>query len=296
MLLSVIVPFLDEDGTLQVVLDSVAAQTRVPDRLLLVDDGSSDGCPEIAARFASEHAWATVATRPRHEVGLDRLAGGSAVRAFAWGVEQLPESWDVAAKLDADIRLTPTTLETVERAFEEDSRLGITGPFVSVTEEGRQVRHRGRPEQVLGATRFYRRACFDEISPLPFLLGWDTIDYVRAGLRGWRTYSVEVPEGDPLHLRPMSSRDGVLRGYRRRGVCAWCSGEPFLHVLLMGVQLIRDRPRVLAGGSYVIGWVAAALQRMPRAEPEVLDAVRRDTLARIRARVRFELASLRRTG
>jgi glycosyltransferase involved in cell wall biosynthesis len=296
MLVSVIVPFLDEEGTLQLVLDSVAAQTRVPDRLLLVDDGSSDGCPEIAARFAAAHAWATVARRPRREGGPDRLAGGSAVRAFAWGVEQLDGPWDVVAKIDADIRLTPTTLATVERAFEEDPRLGIAGPFVTVIENGQHVRHRGRPEQVLGATRFYRSACFDEISPLPLLLGWDTIDYVRAQLRGWRTYSVEVPEGDPMHLRPMSSRDGVLRGYRRRGVCAWCAGEPFLHVILMGAQLVGDRPRVLAGTSYVIGWLGAALRRMPRAEPEVLDAVRRDTLARIRARARLELAGLLRTG
>jgi poly-beta-1,6-N-acetyl-D-glucosamine synthase len=295
MVVAVVVPFLDEEGTLGVMLDSLAGQTRVPDKLLLVDDGSTDGSVEIASRFASEHGWAALAHRPPRDIGRDRLAGGAAIRAFTWGVDQLDEPWDVVAKVDADVRLSPTTLETVERAFEGDPQLGLAGPWLSVVENEGAVRHRGRPEQVHGAAKFYRRACFDQISPLPFLLGWDSIDEVRARLRGWRTASVAVPEGDPVHLRVMSSRDGLLRGYRRRGACAWCSGEPFLHVLLMGVQLHSDRPRVLAGASYVIGWLDAARRRLPRAEPEVLEWMRRDNLGRIRKRARRELSGLLRT-
>ena len=89
----------------------------------------------------------------------------------------------------------------------------------------------------------------------------------------------------------MSSHDGILRGYRRRGACAWASGEPALHVLLIGAQRLRDRPRVLAGASYVLGWMIAGLRRDPRAEREVRDAVRRDTLGRIRTRARRESAA-----
>jgi hypothetical protein len=90
----------------------------------------------------------------------------------------------------------------------------------------------------------------------------------------------------------MSSHDGLLRGYRRRGECAWSAGEPFVHVLLIGVQRLGDRPRPFAGPSYVIGWIQAALQRKPRAEREVLDAVRRELMGRIRQRARRELAGL----
>lgn len=297
MRISIVVPFLNEEGNLPALLGSLAIQTRLPDHLMLLDDGSTDASAEIARAFAAEHPWAELRRRPPRDVGPDRLARGSAVRAFAWGVEQLVDRWDVVAKLDADIRLNPRTLETIEASLAADPELGIAGAYLSTREvDGELVRHRCRPEHVDGATKFYRRACFEAISPMPLMLGWDSIDEVRARLRGWRTGSVAVPGGDPEHLRPMSSHDGILRGYRRRGECAWCSGEPLLHVLLIGVQRLGDRPWVLAGACYIIGWAGAAVRRVPRAEPEVLAEMRRDTLTRIRRRARNQLVLLTRTS
>jgi len=296
MRIALVVPFQNEERHLPQLLDSLARQTRPPDELLLLDDGSTDASPRIAAEFAAVHSYARALSRPPRDPGRDRLARGAAVRAFAWGVERLDGHWDTVAKIDSDLSLTPGTLETVEQALAGDPELGITGVWLSVEEDGRRVRHRGRPEHVDGAVKFYRRACFDSIAPLPMLLGWDTIDEVRARLRGWKTGPVAVPGGDPLHLRPMSTHDGILRGYRRRGVCAWCTGEPFLHVVLVGAQRAGDRPKLLAGANYVLGWLGAAVRREPRAEREVLDEVRRETLFRIRRRARTELIALGRGG
>jgi hypothetical protein len=294
MHISIVIPFLNEEQHLPTLLESISAQSRAPDELLLVDDGSTDASWQIAAEFAAARPYAKVARRPKRDPGGDRLAGGSAVRAFAWGVDRLDEGWDVVAKVDADLRLNPLTLTTLERALEDDPALGIVGAYLSTERDGVPVRHLCRAEHVDGATKFYRRGCFEAIAPLPLMLNWDTIDEVRARLRGWKTGSVPIPAGDPLHLRPMGTYDGVLRGYRRRGVCAWCLGEPPLHVLLMGVQRFGDPPRGLTGASYVVGWLGAALRREPRAEREVRDEVRRDTLLRIRRRARLELASLAR--
>ena len=296
MHIALVVPFLNEERHLPVLLGSIAGQSRRPDRLLLVDDGSTDGSASVAEAFCAEHEFATVLRRPPRAVGRDRLVGGAAVRAFAWGTEQIDGPWDVVAKIDADLQLTPETVAAVEAALLADPGLGITGPYLSTPDEqGIPVRHRGRPEHVDGAVKFYRRGCFDDISPMPLILGWDTIDEVRAKLRGWRSQALELPGGDPCHHRPMSSHDGILRGYRRRGACAWASGEPALHVLLIGVQRLGDRPRVLAGASYVLGWAIAGLRRDPRAEREVRDAVREETLSRIRTRARRELLRQGRT-
>jgi biofilm PGA synthesis N-glycosyltransferase PgaC len=294
--ISLVVPFLNEEQHLPTLLESIAAQSRPPDEVLLVDDGSTDASAAIAGEFAATHAYAKLARRPKRDVGRDRLAGGSAVRAFVWGIGQLDDGWDVVGKLDADLRLNPLMVATLERALADDPELGITGAYLSIEENGVPVRHRCGPGHVDGATKLYRRACFEAIAPLPMLLNWDTIDEVRARLRGWKTAPVPIPGGDPLHLRPTGSHDGVLRGYRRRGVSAWCLGEPWLHVLLMGVQLFGDRPRGLTGVSYVLGWLGAAIRREPRAEREVLDEVRRDVLLRIRRRARLELAALARVG
>jgi glycosyltransferase involved in cell wall biosynthesis len=286
MRMLVIVPFLNEERYLGELLRSLGEQTRPPDRLLLVDDGSDDGSPAIAADFAERHDYARVLRRPPRNVGRDRLAGGVALAAFECGLMGVREHWDVAAKLDADLSLPPCTLATLERELVAEPALGIVGTYLAERgPDGVPARHRCPEDHVNGATKFYRRECYEQIAPIPSLLGWDTIDEIRARMRGWSTRSVELPGGDPLHLRPMGTHDGLLRGHRRWGACAYTYGEHPLHILAVAVQRLADRPPLLGSANYVWGWVLAALRRMPRAEPELRAHVARDTRRRVLRRM-----------
>ena len=278
--------FLDEERVLPVLLESLSAQTRPPDRLLLVDDGSRDRSIELAEAFARRSASATVLRRPARRTEADRLSTAAELRAFNWAVAALDEPWDVVAKLDADLSLPPATLATIEARFRDEPRLGIAGPRLrSVDDAGQDVSHRTRPEHVEGAVKFYRRACFEEIGPLPPILGWDTIDEVRARMRGWHTAGDLQAEDPVVHLRPMGARDGALRAHRRWGACAYAYGEHPLYAVAMGIRQLPQRPRVAGGMSYVAGWGLAALRRAPRAEPELRRYVRRTQLQRLRRRV-----------
>lgn len=281
-----IVSFLDEERVLPALLDSIAAQTRPPDRLLLVDDGSRDGSAALAETFARRHDFASVLRRPVRPAETDRLATAAELRAFNWAVGTLDEPWELVAKLDADLSLPPKTLASVEARFRDDPYLGITGPRLrSLDEAGRDVSHRTRPEHVEGAVKFYRRECLEQIAPIPPILGWDTIDEVRARMRGWRTAGGSPAEAPVLHVRPMGARDGAIRAHRRWGACAYAYGEHPLYALAMGVRQLPERPRVVGGLSYVAGWTLAALRRAPRAEPELRSYVRRTQLRRVRQRL-----------
>jgi hypothetical protein len=273
--------FLDEERHLPALLESIAAQSRPPDSLLLVDDGSTDGSPAVAEAFAQEHEYAIALRRPVREAGADRLADANELRAFAWALETLDAPWDVAGKLDADLRLKPTTLAALESRFAAEPRLGIAGPPLRSIDD---VAYHTRTEHVEGATKFYRRECLDEIGPLPPILGWDTIDEIRARMRGWST---DGAVGEPvLHLRPMGAHDGMARAYRRWGACAYGYGEHPLHVLLIALRRMREHPRVVGGASYFAGWALAGVRRAPRAEPELRAYAQRDQLRRIGARLR----------
>jgi poly-beta-1,6-N-acetyl-D-glucosamine synthase len=288
MYIVAIAPFLNEEPFLPTFLDSIARQTRRPDRLLLVDDGSTDASGLIAAEFAERHDWAQALRRPVREQEGDRLSRAAVYVAFKWALAQVDEQWDVAAKLDTDLRLTPRTIETIADQLACRPDLGLAGTYLSeVGGDGVLGRLKIRPEHVHGATKFYRRECYEAISPMPAILGWDMIDEVKAHMAGWNTESFEMPDGDPLHMRLRGGHDGLLRGFRRWGEGAWAMGEHPLHVVLHGFQRMSDPPRVIGGLNYVAGWMAAAFRRLPRAEPEVRAEVRRGQLKRIGRRLTF---------
>jgi poly-beta-1,6-N-acetyl-D-glucosamine synthase len=283
MLIAVVIPFLNEERYLADVLDGIATQVRRPDELLLVDDGSTDGSPAVAARFAKRFPWARVLHRPPRAREADRMVRAHELRAFQWGVDRLEVAWAVVAKLDADVKLSPDALAAVERRFGADAALGIAGTYLAeIGADGRPARHRCPRDHVEGATAFYRRECWDQIQPLPPILGWDTIDEVRARMRGWRTQSFPVPSGDPLHLRRTGSHDGVLRGFRRAGLAAYAYGAHPLHVLAAAAARLAERPRGLCSVHYLAGWALAALRRVPRAEREARLFVRRENTSRLR--------------
>jgi biofilm PGA synthesis N-glycosyltransferase PgaC len=283
MRLVVCVGFLNEERYLPAFLETVAAQTRPPEGLLLVDDGSTDASPAIANEFAAQHEWARVLTRPPRPPERDRLAQANEYKAFLWAAERVDEPHEVVAKMDADLRLNPRLFEFVMAAFEDDPRLGIAGGGLSVVApDGSLSRERSPADHVRGPNKFYRRTCLDEILPVPAIAGWEAIDEAKAHMRGWRTRTVELPGEDTVHLRPTGAHDGRLRGFRRMGSNAWSYGAHPLAVLLGGLARVRERPRVVSGLAFVAGWGYAALKRYPRADPEVRAVVRREQLARIR--------------
>jgi poly-beta-1,6-N-acetyl-D-glucosamine synthase len=287
MRLALVVSFLNEERYLPTFLASVAAQTRPPDELLLVDDGSTDASPQIAEAFAVEHAFARALRRSKRPPERDRLANAAVVASFEWGVEQLRRTPDVVTKMDADLDLTPTLLETVERELQADPSLGVVGSYLCVElEDGRRRREYNPVTHVRGPNKFYRWACYEDIRPLAPHLGWDTVDELKARMSGWTTRSLELPEGDPLHLRPTGLHDGRLRAFRRWGTCAWCFGQHPLVAIGGGLTRMAERPYVLGGLSYVAGWGLAGLRGAPRVDRDVRAFVRDEKLREARAHLR----------
>jgi glycosyltransferase involved in cell wall biosynthesis len=284
--LAAVVVFRDEASHLPTMFESIESQTRPADELVLVDDGSRDGSHEIAATFAERSPGCRVIRRTPRRLGADRLADAGELLAFQAGVRTLAGDWDIVAKLDADLQLHHRLFEAVRERFATIGDLGVTGSFLSAPGRGGRLEREPRPaDHVEGPNKFYRRECFEEISPIPAILGWDTIDDLRARSAGWSTESFALPDGESVHLRPMGRRDGRLRAFRRWGRCAWGYGSHPIWVLAGGVYRMGRRPLVIGGLNYVWGWCMAASERAPRAEPAIRELARREELAELRLRL-----------
>jgi glycosyltransferase involved in cell wall biosynthesis len=285
MRLAVVVSFLNEASYLPRLLDSIADQTDPPDELVLVDDGSTDDSYKLAQAFAAQHSYARALPRPARPAVRDRLVQAPELQAFTWGVEQLTQPFDVVAKLDGDLTLAQSLFADVRAAFAADPELGISGSILNVHRpEGVQAEH-NPSYHVRGPNKFYRRACFEQISPLPAFLGWDTIDEIRARRMGWATRPLTPATGYTVHLRPTGSHDGRLRAYRRWGRCAWGYGAHPLMILMGTARRAKHRPYGLAAAHYLAGWVSAAVHRYPRAEPETVAWCRAEELQATRRRI-----------
>jgi glycosyltransferase involved in cell wall biosynthesis len=98
-LVTVVVPAFDAEATLAETLRAVAAQTYRRIEILIVDDGSTDATPEIAADFCTSDARAR----------LIRKDNGGVASARNRGIAEAGGEW--VAPVDADDLWHPTKIE-----------------------------------------------------------------------------------------------------------------------------------------------------------------------------------------
>src|SRR5437762_662354 len=122
-----ITPAHNEEAFIERTLASMVAQTQLPERWVIVDDGSTDRTAQIVEGYASRYQWIELFRVPER---IDRSFAGK-VHAFNAGLERVRSlEFDVLGNLDADLSFEPDYLEFLMRKFSEDPNLGVAGtPF-----------------------------------------------------------------------------------------------------------------------------------------------------------------------
>ena len=249
---------------------AVAAQTRPPDLWLVVDDDSDDGTLERLRELEPEIGFMRVLAVPAGLTSAagDRLAAAAVERAFDWALGTVEwRSFSHIGKLDGDTLLPPDYLEEMLERFEADPGLGVAGGALTERSEGGWRVVPTPADQATGLARIYRRECFEEIGGIPERLGSDPITVTYARMRGYgaRTFA-DLPV---RHLRPMGTRQGVLRGRARHGATHYIVGYGFLWAVLRSLMLaVRSRPVLLGGAAFLFGYLRAALGPTERVDDE----------------------------
>ena len=155
-----------------------------------------------------------------------------------------PLPWAYLVKLDGDLSFGPDYFDACIERFESDHSLGIGGGTVCVERDGATtVEAKGDPAfHVRGATKIYRRECWDAISPLVAAPGWDTIDEVKANMLGWGTRT--FPHLRLLQHKGTGSADGAWRNWFKNGRGCYVSGYDQTFMLAKCVKRAFGTPPV----------------------------------------------------
>jgi hypothetical protein len=264
-------------------LASVARQTLLPVRWVIVDDGSTDDTAAIVQEFAKNHPWIELVRLPQ---GESRNFAGK-VRAVNAGLERVRSlEFEVMGNLDADVSFEAEYMAFLMQKFSQDPHLGVAGtPF---TQEGDYDSTRDSFEgsnYVAGPCQLFRRRCWHEIGGyVPNRAGGvDWIAVMTARMKGWTVRS--FPEKRFHHQRSMGTAGrgelAAMFSYGEKDY--YLGGSPVWQLFRVAYRMTK-KPLVAGGLALLLGYSWAAVRRVPRpVSAELVRFHRREQMRKLKS-------------
>ena len=278
-----ITPAHNEEKFITKTLDSMVAQTLLPERWVIVDDGSTDRTAEIVESYEKQYSWIELLRRPRPR---DRSFAGK-VYAFNLGLGRVASlTFEVLGNLDADLSFDPDYLAFLMEKFLDDPKLGVAGtPF---TENGGYDTADDSFEgenHVAGGCQLFRRRCFEEIGGyVPNGIGGiDWIAVTTARMKGWKTRSFSEKRFHHYRSLGTAGRSGLAAKFSYGEKDYYLGGSPLWQLFRVAYRMTK-RPILIDGLALLSGYCWAAIRRVERSvTPELMRFHRREQMKKLRA-------------
>jgi len=258
---TLITPARNEEELLENTIRSVISQTVLPEKWVVVSDGSTDRTDDIVKEYTYDYPWIELVRMPEH---LDRQFAAK-VQAFNAGYAKLEGvPYDIIGNLDADITFDETYFEFLLEKFAENAHMGVAGtPFV---EGGAHYNYKfTNIAHVSGACQMFRRECFNEIGGyIPIKGGgidWTAVTTAR--MKGWktRTFTDKVCHH---HRKIGTGNSNFLGAWFRHGRKDYFLGGHPLWELFRAIYQMKSRPYIIGGLLLFVGYACAFLSRVER--------------------------------
>ncbi|MGC4053260.1 MAG: glycosyltransferase family A protein [Paludibaculum sp.] len=277
----VVSPMKNEEKYVAATLEAMASQTVPPVEWVIVNDGSTDRSAEIVAGYCEKYSW----IRQLDVAGLgERLPehyGGHVVDLIYDGIGALQTAeYDLIVKLDCDVSFEPTFFERILDTCRQNPRLGITSGVSWAVQEGVLKPEKSAPGHTLGATKVYRKKCFEDIDGLVRSMGWDGIDEIKARMTGWEAWP--LTDLVVVHHRPEGLALGLMASGVERGNGSYFMGY---HPIFMVARALRRmlRPGLAADGvGMLVGYFGSLFRGEPRIpDPGFIQFLRKNQLRKL---------------
>lgn len=253
----IITPVRNEESYIEKTIQSVVSQTIKPVQYILVNDGSTDNTGIIIDAFAKEYDWIKTIERPPKE----HSPGAGVVDAFYEGFNLIEsDDWDYVVKLDGDLEFESFYFERLMEEFSKNPKLGLASGTTYEPHNGKLVKDTMPDDHVRGAAKMYKKDCWIEIGGIERILGWDTIDELKAQTRNWETKSFK--DLVLIHYKPIGFKQkNIVKREFKAGERQHYLGYLSLFAILRGFYRMLQKPIFIAGFLNIIGFLSAKLTR-----------------------------------
>jgi biofilm PGA synthesis N-glycosyltransferase PgaC len=282
----IITPAFNEARHIGKTIESVVRQTILPQRWIIVDDGSTDQTAQIIKQYAQQYPWISYLYRSKDP---SQTYYASNVCALLAGYEKVKDlSFEFVATLDADIILGDRYYEQVFEHFKANQDMGIATGILLEPIDGRLKELAFDRYSTPKALQVFRRACYEKIGGyIPCRNGGeDTCAEILARMYGWRTWSFR--DIYVVHQRPVGTGAGkkVLHARFRQGLADYCvATHPVFMLTKCLARCLTERPYILSGLARLMGFLYGYCAREERPLP--IDArryVRKEQITRLLTR------------
>lgn len=259
MRIYIIIPAYNESRYIGQTLESLAGQTLVPEKLIVVDDGSTDQTAQIVKEFSGSYNYISlIKNDPAESV---HAPGSKVIKAFNLGLEHLDEDYDIICKFDADLIFPSDYLEKIATHFQSDPGIGMAGGFCTIEKNGNwEIENLTGKDHIRGALKAYRKECFNDIGKLREDMGWDTIDELLAQYHGWH---IKTDKNLLVrHLKPTGASYSQQSG-ERQGVAFYRLGYGTTLTYIASAKLAFQKKDWKLFKDYIKGFHKAQNEKRP---------------------------------
>jgi biofilm PGA synthesis N-glycosyltransferase PgaC len=278
----IISPVRNEGVHLPKTIASIASQSILPLEWIIVDDGSTDDSPSILSHASSIYSWIKVIGRTDRG---ERKPGTGVIEAFYDGYAVVSRDWEFLVKLDGDVSFDYNYFERCFQKFVDNPRLGIGGGTVCNLRDGNLIEESIVDPffHVRGATKIYRRECWNQIGELIRAPGWDTLDELKANMLGWSTFTFS--DVKLTHHKPAGSADGSWKNWVKNGFSNYLVGYHPVFMLLKSLRRLVHRPYGVQSLGLMYGFLLGYWKRIPQVpEQELINYIRDQQIRKLTGR------------
>ena len=254
----IVIPTYNEEQFIGLTLQSLADQTVLPTKVIVVNDNSTDSTPEIVLAFAEKNPWISLVTKTSSAI---HLPGSKVIQAFQKGLESIDEDYDLIVKVDADLIFPSNYFESIIQHFESDATIGMVGGFCYIEKNGEWIlENLTDKDHIRGALKAYRKATFKQIGGLRAQMGWDTVDELLCKFHNWKVVTDESLH--VKHLKPTGANYNKTARYKQ-GEAFYTLGYGFIITAIASLKLALRKGKPFLFIDYLIGFWKAKLSKKP---------------------------------